>query len=73
MTEDEMVVWHHRVDGHEFEQIPRGGEGQGGLVYYNLWGRKELDTTEQLNTSKFQCQRNIGLLIQITLPIQLLI
>ena len=46
MTEDEMVVWHHRVDGHEFEQIPRGGEGQGGLVYYNLWGRKEWDTTQ---------------------------
>ena len=47
MTEDEMVVWHHRVDGHEFEQVPGVGEGQGGLA--SLRGRKESDTTEQLN------------------------
>ena len=46
MTEDEMVGWHHRLNGHEFEQAPRVGDGQGGLVYYSPWGRKELDTTE---------------------------
>ena len=48
-TEDEMVGLHHRLDGHEFEQAPGVGDGQGGLVCCNPWGRKELDTTEQLN------------------------
>ena len=46
-TEDEMVVWHHRLDGHEFEQAPGVGDRQGSLVYYSPWGHKELDTTEQ--------------------------
>ena len=46
MTEDEMVGWHHRLHGHEFEQVPGVGEGQGSMV---CWGRKESDTTEQLN------------------------
>ena len=36
MTEDEMVGWHHRVDGHEFKQTPVDGEGQGGLVCCSL-------------------------------------
>ena len=45
MTEDEMVRWHHQLDGHEFEQIPRDGEGQGGLVCCSPWGHKESDTT----------------------------
>ena len=44
-----MVGWHHRLNGHEFEQTPGGGDGQGGLLCYRTWGRKELDTTEQLN------------------------
>ena len=48
-TEDEMVGWHHRHDGHEFEQAPGVGDGQGSLVCCSPWGRKELDTTEQLN------------------------
>ena len=52
MTEDEMVGWHHRLDGHEFEQTLGDGEGQGGLVCCSLWGCKELDTTERLNNSK---------------------
>ena len=39
-----MTGWHHRLNGHEFEQIPGGGEGQGGLVCCSLWGRKESDT-----------------------------
>ena len=49
MTEDEIVGWHHRVDGHEFEQAPGIGDGQGNLLCYSPWGRKESDMTEQLN------------------------
>ena len=51
MTEDEMVGWHHRLDGHEFEQAPGAGEGQGSLACCSPWGRKELDTTERLNNN----------------------
>ena len=49
MTEDEMVGWHHRLDGHEFEQAPGAGDGQGSQACCNAWGHKELDTTERLN------------------------
>ena len=53
MTEDEMVGWHHRLNGHELEQAPGDGGGQGSLACCSPWGRKESDTTEQLNnTSK---------------------
>ena len=48
-TEDEMAGWHHWLDGHEFEWTPGDGDGQGGLACCDSWGRKELDTTEQLN------------------------
>ena len=48
-TEDEMVGWHHRLNGHEFGWTPGVGDGQGGLVYCGLWGHKELDMTEWLN------------------------
>ena len=48
MTEDEMVGWHHQLDGHEFGWTPGVGDGQGGLVCCSPWGRKELDTTEWL-------------------------
>ena len=53
-TEDEMVGWHHRLSGHELEQTPGDGEGQGSLVHCSPWGHKELNTTEQLkkNNSK---------------------
>ena len=44
-TEDEMVGWHHRLNGHEFEQTLGDSEGQGSLVYCSPWGRKESDTT----------------------------
>ena len=44
-----MAGWHHGFDGHEFEQAPGGGEGQGGLACHGPRGHKELDTTEQLN------------------------
>ena len=48
-TEDEVVGWHHRLNGHEFEQAPGVGDGQGGLACCSPWSRKESDTTEQLN------------------------
>ena len=49
MTEDEMVAWHHQLNGHEFEQTLGNGEGQGSLVCCVPWGCKESDMTEQLN------------------------
>ena len=51
MTEDEMIGWHHRLDGHEFEQVPGVGDGQGGLACCSPWGRTELDTTKRLNNN----------------------
>ena len=44
--EDEMIGWHHRLNGHEFEQIPGDSEGWGSLECCSLWGCKESDTTE---------------------------
>ena len=49
MTEDEMIGWHHWLDGHEFEQAQGVGDGQGSLAFCGPGGRKELDTTERLN------------------------
>ena len=46
---DEMVGWHHRLDGHEFEQVPGVGDGQGSVACCSPWGCKELDMTEWLN------------------------
>ena len=48
-TEDEMVGWHQQLDGHEFEQALRVGDGQESLACCGSWGHKESDTTEQLN------------------------
>ena len=45
--EDEMVGWHHQLNGHEFEQTLGDGEGQGGLVLCSLWGHRESDRTER--------------------------
>ena len=45
-TEDEMVGWHHRLNGHEFEQTQGDSEGQGSLACYSPWGRKESDMTD---------------------------
>ena len=50
-TEDEMVGWHHRLNGYEFEQAPGVGEGQGSLACCSPWGCKESDTTEWLNNN----------------------
>ena len=49
MTEDEMVGWHHRLNGYEFEQVLGDGAGQGTLEFYSPRGHKESDMTEQLN------------------------
>ena len=50
-TEDKMIGWHHRLNGHEFEQVVGDGEGQGSLVCCSPWGHRESDMTEQLNNS----------------------
>ena len=47
--QDEMVRWHHRLNGHEFEQAPGDDEGQGSLASCSPWFHKESDTTERLN------------------------
>ena len=49
MTEDEMVGWHHLLDGHEFEQALGIGDEQGSLAFCRPWGCKELNMTERLN------------------------
>ena len=52
--ENEIVGWHHQLNGHEFECTPVVGDGQGGLACYSPWGRKESDMTEQLNWTEEQ-------------------
>ena len=49
MTEDEMVGWHHRLNGHAFWWTPAVGDGQGSLASCSPWGCEKLDMTEQLN------------------------
>ena len=49
MAEDEMVGWHHQLNGHEFEQAPGVADGQEGLACWDSWGHKESDMTERLN------------------------
>ena len=51
-TEDEMAGWYHWLNGHESEWTPRVGDGQGDLACWDSWGRKESDTTEQLNRTE---------------------
>ena len=53
-TEDEMVVWHRRLNGHESEWTPGVGDGQGGLAYCDSWGHKESDMTERLNWTELK-------------------
>ena len=52
MTDNEMVGWHHQLNGHEFEQMLGDGEGLGSLVCCSAWSREESDTTEWLNNNK---------------------
>ena len=53
MTEDEMVAWHHQLNGHEFEQAPEVGERQASLACCNSWNHKELDMIEWLNNNGY--------------------
>ena len=55
MTEDEMVGWHHQFNGHEFEQTPGDGKGQGSLACCSPWRHQESDMTEQLN-NQLECK-----------------
>ena len=56
--QDEMVAWHHQLDGHEFEWSPGVGDGQGSLVCCSPWGHKESDTTERLNWAFYEDKIN---------------
>ena len=58
MTEDKTIGWHHQLDGHEFEQAPGAGDGQGSLVCCSPWGRKELDMTEWTELTELGTRRN---------------
>ena len=57
VAEDEMVGWHHQLNGHEFEQTLGDGEGQGSLVCWRSRGCKELDMTERLNSKNNRRRR----------------
>ena len=59
MTEDEMAGWHHWLDGRESGWTPGVGDGQGGLVCCNSWGRKESDMTEWLNWTELNPERTL--------------
>ena len=59
MTEDEMLGWHHQLNGHEFKQAPGVGDGQGSLVCCSPWDRKESDTTEWLNWTELNIKEDI--------------
>ena len=61
ITEDEMVAWHHWLDGHEFEQALGVGDGQGGLACCSLWDGKGADMTEQLNWLESVCMSGLVL------------
>ena len=58
-TEDEMVGWHHRLNGHEFGWTLGVGDGQGGLACYGSWGCKESDTTERMNWTELNKYKTV--------------
>ena len=72
-TEDEMVGWHHQLNGHEFEKTPGVGDGQGGLACYSPWGCKELDMTERLNWTEMNhlLAVNQDMLLPLSWPLTL--
>ena len=80
MTEDEMVLWHHRLNGHEFEQAPGVGDGQGSLACCSPWCRQESDRTEGLNwTESVHCNlegngwmNKCSLFLSVLLPVPLI-
>ena len=55
-----MIGWHHQLNGHEFEQLPGDGEGQGSLVCCSPWGHKESDMGERLNNNESNIKGNSG-------------
>ena len=59
MKKDEMVGWHYQLYGHEFEQAPGVGDGQGSLVCCSPWGLKESDRTEQLHSHYAMPYQNV--------------
>ena len=61
-----MVGWHHQLNGHEFEQAPGVGDGQGSLVCCSPWDRKELDTTERLNWTEQWWFKDVGLGLELS-------
>ena len=67
-TEDEMVGWHHRLNGHEFEQTPGDTEGQRSLACYSPWCCKELDAAESMNNNSPQFQLSSLLRTVLRIP-----
>ena len=67
MTEDEMVGWHHRLNGHWLEQALENGDGQGGLACCSPGGRKESDTTEGLQNDSSHSEPGSFLVVQASL------
>ena len=67
MAKDEMVEWHHRLNGHKFEQTLGDSEGQGSLACCSPWGHKEMDMNERLNNDNKRRteQRTCGISIKI--------
>ena len=59
MTEEGLVGWHHRLNGHEFEQTLGVGDGQRGLACCSPWSRKQLDMTERLNIRKSETKTTL--------------
>ena len=55
----QMVEWHHQLNGHEFEEAPGDGEGQGSLACCSSWGHKESDMTERLNNNNLEYIKNV--------------
>ena len=70
MIEDEMVGWHHWLDGHEFEQALGIGDGQGSLVCCSPWGHRESDMTQVLNWWKKLKTRQTDLDITFVLGLE---
>ena len=67
LTEDEMVGWHHWLNGHELEQAPGVSDGQGSLVCCSPWGHKESDTTEWPNWIVYREDRTFPLFVTFEL------
>ena len=63
MTEDEIFEWHHRLNGHKFEQTLGDRKGQGGLVHCSPWDSKELDTTYRLKNNRQKKFKQLPLIV----------